>query len=66
MLKDRGFVKSVIERSVSAGSKVLVFTVDLATPGRRFSEVHDGMENSCHRRVEAAGGRSPASFQDAK
>jgi len=44
MLKDRGFVKSVIERSVSAGSKVLVFTVDLATPGRRYSEVHDGLE----------------------
>jgi L-lactate dehydrogenase (cytochrome) len=44
MLKDRGFVKSVIERSVAAGSKVLVFTVDLATPGRRYSEVHDGME----------------------
>jgi L-lactate dehydrogenase (cytochrome) len=44
MLKDRGFVKSVIERSVSAGSKVLVFTVDLATPGRRYSEVRDGME----------------------
>jgi L-lactate dehydrogenase (cytochrome) len=44
MLKDRGFVKSVIERSVSVGSKVLVFTVDLATPGRRYSEVHDGME----------------------
>ncbi len=44
MLKDRGFVKSVIERSVSAGCKVLVFTVDLATPGRRYSEVHDGME----------------------
>jgi L-lactate dehydrogenase (cytochrome) len=38
MLKDRNFVKSVIERSVSAGSKVLVFTVDLATPGRRYSE----------------------------
>src|SRR5580693_3970097 len=36
MLKDRGFVKSVIERSVSAGSKVLVFTVDLPTPGRRY------------------------------
>src|SRR5580693_6524167 len=44
MLKDRGFVKSVIERSVAAGSKGLVFTVDLATPGRRYSEVHDGME----------------------
>src|SRR6204780_3134801 len=44
ILKDRSFVKSVIERSVSAGSKVLVFTVDLATPGRRYSEVHDGME----------------------
>jgi isopentenyl diphosphate isomerase/L-lactate dehydrogenase-like FMN-dependent dehydrogenase len=44
MLKDRGFVKSVIARSVSAGSKVLVFTVDLPTPGRRYSEVHDGME----------------------
>src|SRR6202142_3987868 len=37
MLKDRGFVKSVIERSVSAGSKVLVFTVDLPTSGRRYS-----------------------------
>jgi len=44
MLKDRGLVKSVIERSVSVGSKVLVFTGDLATPGRRYSEVHDGME----------------------
>ncbi|HEY2534762.1 MAG TPA: L-lactate dehydrogenase [Xanthobacteraceae bacterium] len=44
MLKDRSFVKSVIERSVSAKSQVLVFTVDLATPGRRYSEVHDGME----------------------
>ena len=44
MLKDRGFVKSVIERSVAAGSKVLVFTVDLATPGRRYSSVRDGME----------------------
>src|SRR5271156_920603 len=44
MLKDRSFVKSVIERSVSAGSKVLVFTMDLATPGRRYAEVHDGME----------------------
>ncbi len=44
MLKDRGFVKSVIERSVSAGSKVLVFTVDLPTPGRRYSDVHNRME----------------------
>jgi len=44
MLKDRGFVKGVIERSVSAGSKVLVFTVDLPTPGRRYSDFHDGLE----------------------
>jgi L-lactate dehydrogenase (cytochrome) len=44
MLKDRGFVKSVIERSVAAGSKVLVFTVDLPTPGRRYADVHNGME----------------------
>jgi len=42
--QDRGFVKSVIERSVAAGSNVLVFTVDLPTPGRRYSEVHGGME----------------------
>src|ERR1700733_1293596 len=44
MLTDRGFLKTVIERSVSAGSKVLAFTVDLSTPGRRYSAVHDGME----------------------
>jgi L-lactate dehydrogenase (cytochrome) len=44
MLKDRGFVKSVIEQSVSAGSKVLVFTVDLSIPGRRYGDVHNGIE----------------------
>jgi L-lactate dehydrogenase (cytochrome) len=44
MLKDRGFVKSVIERSISAGCKVLVFTVDLPAAGRRYNDIHNQVD----------------------
>lgn len=43
VLKDRGFMKSVLERAEEAGVKNLVFTVDMPTPGARYRDAHSGM-----------------------
>jgi len=43
VLKDRGFMKSVLERAVAAGVKTLVFTVDMPVPGARYRDAHSGM-----------------------
>jgi len=46
VLKDRGFMRSVLERAQAAGSRVLVFTVDLPVPGARYRDVHSGLSGS--------------------
>jgi L-lactate dehydrogenase (cytochrome) len=43
VLKDRGFMKSVLERAQAAGVTRLVFTVDLPTPGPRYRDAHSGL-----------------------
>ena len=43
VLKDRGFMKNVLERAIAAGVKTLVFTVDMPTPGSRYRDAHSGM-----------------------
>lgn len=43
VLKDRAFMKSVLERAQAAGVTRLVFTVDLPTPGPRYRDAHSGM-----------------------
>lgn len=43
MLRDRGFVKSMLERAHEAGVRVLIFTVDLAVVGMRYRDVRNGM-----------------------
>jgi L-lactate dehydrogenase (cytochrome) len=43
VLKDRGFMKSVLERARAVGVTRLVFTVDLPTPGPRYRDAHSGM-----------------------
>lgn len=43
VLKDRGFMKSVLERAWDAGVRTLVFTVDLPVPGARYRDAHSGM-----------------------
>lgn len=43
VLKDRGFMKSVLERAKAAGCSTLVFTVDMPTPGARYRDMHSGM-----------------------
>lgn len=43
VLKDRGFMKSVLERAQAAGVSTLVFTVDMPVPGARYRDAHSGM-----------------------
>ncbi|UYA62450.1 L-lactate dehydrogenase [Pectobacterium sp. F1-1] len=46
VLKDRGFMRNVLERAQAAGVKTLVFTVDMPTPGARYRDAHSGMSGS--------------------
>lgn len=43
VLKDRGFMRAVLERARAAGVTTLVFTVDLPTPGPRYRDARSGM-----------------------
>lgn len=43
VLKDRAFMKNVLERAKAAGVKTLIFTVDMPTPGARYRDMHSGM-----------------------
>ncbi|NQY35735.1 MAG: FMN-dependent L-lactate dehydrogenase LldD [Alteromonadaceae bacterium] len=53
VLKDRGFMKNVLERAKAAGVTTLVFTVDMPVPGARYRDMHSGMSGpfSSSRRV---------------
>lgn len=42
MLKDRGYMRALLERAKAAGCPVLVFTVDLPLPGARYRDVRSG------------------------
>lgn len=57
VLKDRGFMKNVLERAKANGVKTLVFTVDLPTPGARYRDAHSGMSGpyaNIRRMIQAA------------
>ncbi|UXN03771.1 MULTISPECIES: FMN-dependent L-lactate dehydrogenase LldD [unclassified Bartonella] len=43
VLKDRGFMRDVLERAQAAGITTLVFTVDMPVPGARYRDRHSGM-----------------------
>lgn len=43
MLRDRGFMRELLARAWTAGSRVLVFTVDLPVPGARYRDVRSGL-----------------------
>ncbi|CAH1593660.1 L-lactate dehydrogenase [Vibrio owensii] len=53
VLKDRGFMKNVLERAKAVGVTTLVFTVDMPVPGARYRDMHSGMSgpNAAMRRV---------------
>lgn len=46
VLKDRGFMKNMLERAQAAGVKNLVFTVDMPVPGARYRDRHSGMSGA--------------------
>jgi L-lactate dehydrogenase (cytochrome) len=46
MLKDRGYMKELLGRAKALGCPVLVFTVDLPTPGARYRDVRSGFTGS--------------------
>lgn len=56
VLKDRGFMKNVLERAKASGVTTLVFTVDMPVPGARYRDMHSGMSgpNAAARRVMQA------------
>ncbi|MGZ3181439.1 MAG: FMN-dependent L-lactate dehydrogenase LldD [Telluria sp.] len=43
VLKDRGFMRDVLQRARGLGARVLVFTVDMPVPGNRYRDAHAGM-----------------------
>jgi L-lactate dehydrogenase (cytochrome) len=46
MLKDRGYMRALLTRAKELGCPVLVFTVDLPTPGARYRDVRSGFTGS--------------------
>lgn len=43
VLKDRGFMRSMLERAQAVGVTTLVFTVDMPVPGARYRDLHSGL-----------------------
>ncbi len=57
VLRDRGFMKNVLERAWEAGVRTLVFTVDMPVPGARYRDAHSGMSgpySGARRMLQAA------------
>jgi len=52
MLKDRGYMRELLGRAKDLGCPVLVFTVDLPTPGARYRDVRSGFTGAS--KLEAA------------
>jgi L-lactate dehydrogenase (cytochrome) len=42
MLRDRGFMKELLQKAAAEGCPVLAFTVDLPVPGARYRDVRNG------------------------
>jgi L-lactate dehydrogenase (cytochrome) len=46
MIRDRGFMQALLDRAQAAGCRVLVFTVDMPTPGARYRDVRSGLSGA--------------------
>lgn len=56
VLKDRSFMRDVLQRAKALGATALVFTVDMPVPGARYRDAHSGMsgQNAALRRMVQA------------
>lgn len=43
MIRDRAFMRNLLETAKGAGCSVLVFTVDMPVPGSRYRDYHSGL-----------------------
>ncbi len=56
MMKDRGYVKDLLNRAKAVGCKTLVFTVDLSVVGARYRDKRNGLDGglSAYGKLRAA------------
>jgi len=43
MIRDRGFMRALIDKAKAAGCSTMIFTVDMPLPGSRYRDVHSGL-----------------------
>jgi L-lactate dehydrogenase (cytochrome) len=43
MIRDRGFMRALLEQAKALGCSALVFTVDMPVPGSRYRDYHSGL-----------------------
>jgi L-lactate dehydrogenase (cytochrome) len=43
MIRDRGFMRELLEKAKALGCSALVFTVDMPVPGSRYRDYHSGL-----------------------
>jgi L-lactate dehydrogenase (cytochrome) len=59
VLRDRGFMRDLLQTALGLGVTTLVFTVDMPVPGSRYRDAHSGLSgpNAPMRRILQAMGR---------
>jgi L-lactate dehydrogenase (cytochrome) len=53
MVRDRGFMRSLLDEASAARCPVLVFTVDMPLPGARYRDVRSGLSGAANWRGQA-------------
>ena len=53
MVRDRGFMRSLLDEAGAANCPVLVFTVDMPMPGARYRDVRSGLSGAANLRGQA-------------
>lgn len=43
MIRDRGFMRDLLDRADAAGCEALIFTVDMPVPGARYRDIRSGL-----------------------
>lgn len=54
MIKDRGFIKDMLQRAREQGSKTLLFTVDMPVPSSRYRDIRSGLSGGSYLRRQTA------------
>ncbi|MDP5041562.1 MAG: L-lactate dehydrogenase, partial [Paraglaciecola sp.] len=54
MIKDRGFMKAMLERAQAAGTDTLLFTVDMPVPSTRYRDIRSGLSGGSVFRRQSA------------